>query len=57
MNEELVRKENKEEGATMVEYVLLAALLAVALIAAIAALKKNVSISFSQTGSAITTTQ
>ena len=41
----------EEKGATMVEYALMVALLAVALIAAVTALKTSASKAFSQTGS------
>ena len=44
-----------EDGATLIEYALLAALLAVALIFAVHAFSANISNSFSQTGSALTT--
>ena len=57
MNQEIEKKEaieeNSEKGATMVEYVLMASLIGVALIAGITALKTNVSNTFSEIGSAI----
>lgn len=43
----------EEEGATMVEYALMVALLAVALISAVGLLKRNVSEAFSKSGSAL----
>lgn len=48
----LFRSES-EEGATVIEYVLLAALIAVALIAAITLLQGDISETFSTVGSAL----
>ncbi len=49
MKKELTEK--KEKGATMVEYALMAALIAVICIAAVTFLGRQVSIGFSQIGS------
>jgi Flp pilus assembly pilin Flp len=46
-------EKKKDQGATMVEYALLAALIAVALIAVITYLSRSVSNTFSTVGSAI----
>ncbi|MCB0346506.1 MAG: Flp family type IVb pilin [Bdellovibrionales bacterium] len=48
-------EDNSEVGATMVEYALMVALLAVALIAAVVLLQQNVSQTFSRVGSAVNT--
>jgi Flp pilus assembly pilin Flp len=50
--EPVVKQEN-EKGATMVEYALLVALIAVALISAVVSLKTQVSTSFSRSNSAL----
>ena len=54
MNKEIetLNKEN-EEGASMLEYALMAALIAVVCIAAVTFLGKQASVAFSSTGSAI----
>ena len=49
---ELRIEEKSEQGATMVEYALMVALIAIALIAAVTLLQQNISQSFSQAGSA-----
>jgi pilus assembly protein Flp/PilA len=46
-------KENEDKGATMVEYALLVALMAIALIAAVNFMKTGTSQRFSQIGSAL----
>jgi Flp pilus assembly pilin Flp len=51
--EKMIEKKENEKGATMVEYALLVALIAVALIAAVVSLKTQVSTSFSQSNSAL----
>jgi len=48
MNNELLEQEEKEEGATLVEYALLVALIAVVCIAAISILGQGISTKFSQ---------
>ena len=53
INESLVTANNEEKGATMVEYALLVALIAIALMAAIQFLQTGVSSEFSQVGSAL----
>lgn len=50
---QIQNQEQQERGASMLEYALLAALIAVALIAGIGALQTNVSQSFSNIGSAL----
>lgn len=50
-----VVEDKSEVGATMVEYALMVALLAVALIAAVVLLQENVSQTFSRVGSAVNT--
>jgi Flp pilus assembly pilin Flp len=45
--------EKQDRGATMVEYALMVTLLAIALIAAVVALKSSVSSSFSRAGSSL----
>ena len=54
MVKDLVKKTKKELGASMLEYALLAALIAVVCIAAITALGKQSSKSFSQITSGMT---
>lgn len=49
---ELMHKDN-EKGATMIEYVLLAALIAIALIAIISVMSSNMNSAFSKVGSAV----
>lgn len=49
----LLIKKNNKKGASLVEYALLIALIAVACMAAMGALKTNISQSFSKTGSAL----
>ena len=55
MNEELIEKGNAQEeaGASMVEYALLVALIAIIAIAALTFLGQRVSNSFSASGSAL----
>lgn len=53
MKNEVKQVEKKERGASMVEYALLVALIAVVLIVGVTALSKNISQSFSASGSAI----
>jgi len=47
MNKELLEQEEKEEGATLVEYALLVALIAIVCIAAISILGQGISTRFS----------
>jgi len=47
---------NQEKGASLVEYALLVALIAIGAIAALRLLGQNISTSFSQVGSGITQT-
>jgi Flp pilus assembly pilin Flp len=52
--EEVLVEEKNEEGATMVEYALLVALMAIALMAAVTFMKEGASTRFSQVNSALT---
>ena len=52
---DMINIENNEKGATMIEYALMVALMAILLMAAITLMKNNTSTAFSQVGSAITT--
>jgi Flp pilus assembly pilin Flp len=51
--EEILVEEKSEEGATMVEYALLVALMAIALMAAVTFMKTGASNRFSQVNSAL----
>ena len=54
LNQELAQhEEKKEKGASLVEYALLVALIAVVCIAAVTLLGKQASVSFSSTASAM----
>jgi pilus assembly protein Flp/PilA len=53
LNVEQVEQSNKQKGASLVEYALLVALIAVICIVAIRVLGQNISTRFSQTGSAV----
>jgi len=53
VNDVTIVEENSEKGATMVEYALLVALMAIALIAVVTFMQQGVSTKFTQVNSAL----